>query len=269
MPNRILKESICSSENIDQLSPMAEIAFYRLIVNCDDYGRMDGRVKIIKSRLFPLKDITNDEMLSMLSELERAELIQAYVVDGKPYLQMKTWENHQQVRNHKSKYPSPDEDNCDQLQSIDINCNQLISNDSKCPRNPIQSNPYPNPNPVSVSESELSDDDAHEIQSEQNRVLDAAVDAGFQQSNTVRAKLIALYAENGLDRMLNAINECVTHGAVNLAYLQAVLRGGPRKEKPKVNAQDFQQRDYSDVNGKLMDDLAAEIAEFERREVSG
>ena len=43
MPNRIIKESICTSENIDQLSPFCETVFYRLIVNVDDYGRIDAR----------------------------------------------------------------------------------------------------------------------------------------------------------------------------------------------------------------------------------
>ena len=54
MPNRILKESICSSDSINELSWFEECLFYRLIVNCDDYGRFDGRTAIIKNRLFPL-----------------------------------------------------------------------------------------------------------------------------------------------------------------------------------------------------------------------
>lgn len=56
MPNRIIKESICTSDTIDQLGWFDEVVFYRLIVNCDDYGRFDGRSAIIKNRLFPLKD---------------------------------------------------------------------------------------------------------------------------------------------------------------------------------------------------------------------
>ena len=56
MPNRIIKESICTSDSIDSLSWFEEVLFYRLIVNCDDYGRFDGRPSIIKSRLFPLKE---------------------------------------------------------------------------------------------------------------------------------------------------------------------------------------------------------------------
>ena len=39
MPNRILKDSICTSPNIDTLSREAEVFFYRLLVQCDDHGR--------------------------------------------------------------------------------------------------------------------------------------------------------------------------------------------------------------------------------------
>ena len=264
MPNRILKESICSSENIDQLSPMAEIAFYRLIVNCDDFGRMDGRVKILKSRLFPLKEVGEDELRKMLCELEQADLIQAYVVAGRPYLQMKTWENHQQVRNHKSKYPSPADSDCNQLKSIDINCNQMISDDSKCPRNPIQSESLSKSESLSLSKTMIADDDAKQIQNDHNRVLDAAEDAGFKMSNDVRAALIALYADHGLAKLLDGLKSCSEHGAVNLAYLRAVLKGEPRKEKPKVIAQDFQQRDYSGVEDEQMEKLKKEMAEFKK-----
>lgn len=42
MPNRILKESITTSETLDSLSAEEERLFYRLLVICDDYGR--GRV---------------------------------------------------------------------------------------------------------------------------------------------------------------------------------------------------------------------------------
>ena len=36
MPNRIIRESICTSDSIDKLSWFEEVLFYRLIVNCDD-----------------------------------------------------------------------------------------------------------------------------------------------------------------------------------------------------------------------------------------
>ena len=36
MPNRILKESVCTSDSVNKLSWFEEVLFYRLIVNCDD-----------------------------------------------------------------------------------------------------------------------------------------------------------------------------------------------------------------------------------------
>lgn len=136
MPNRILKESICTSDSIDQLSAFEETVFYRLIVSCDDYGRFDGRPKIIASKLFPLKDIRTAQIESALRALTSAELVTLYEVDGKPFLQMKTWDRHQQVRAKKSKYPSPESG----TKAPDNICNQLIADACNSPRNPIQSN---------------------------------------------------------------------------------------------------------------------------------
>lgn len=105
MPNRILKESICRSEEINQLSYFEEVLFYRLIVNCDDYGRFDGRVKIIKCTCFPLKTITEKEIEIALLKLAAVGLVTLYQVDDRRYLQLVTWEDHQRVRTKKSKYP--------------------------------------------------------------------------------------------------------------------------------------------------------------------
>ena len=141
MPNRILKESICTSDSIDQLSAFEETLFYRLIVNCDDFGRFDGRPKIIASKLYPLKDIRASQIESALRTLTLAELVILYEVDGKPFLQMKTWDRHQQIRAKKSKYPAPESG----VVKSDSNCNQMISSDGKCSRNPIQSESESNP----------------------------------------------------------------------------------------------------------------------------
>lgn len=110
----------------------------------------------------------------------------------------------------------------------------------------------------------MGEDEANGIQLEQNRVLDAAEDAGFSRSNSVRAGLIQLYAEYGLPKMLEGIKACVDHSAVNLAYLRAVLKGERKPDKPVrvLPAQDFPQRDYSGVQGELMNDLAKEMAAF-------
>ncbi|CCY22691.1 putative uncharacterized protein [Firmicutes bacterium CAG:24] len=138
MPNRILKESICRSDTIDQLTWFEEVLFYRLIVSCDDYGRFDGRPAIIRGTCFPLKDITNKTIADALQKLTSVGLVREYYIQGRPYLHMATWGDHQQVRAKKSKYPA-EESNCENLISNDIKCNQVISSDCNSPRNPIQS----------------------------------------------------------------------------------------------------------------------------------
>ena len=123
MPNRILKESICTSESIDRLSWLEEVTFYRLIVNCDDYGRMDARPPILRARLFPLKTLTDKQVQSAIESLRSAGMIDLYKVDGRSYLQIRQWALHQQIRSKKSKFPAPDSE----LKPDDIRCNQMIS----------------------------------------------------------------------------------------------------------------------------------------------
>ena len=106
MPNRLLKEGIVDSSAIDGLTPEEEVFFYRLLVVSDDFGRMDARLPILKSRCYPLKDsVKLDKIDSHLQSLVRQELAIRYQVDDKPYLQILKWE--QRVRS-KCKYPSAD-----------------------------------------------------------------------------------------------------------------------------------------------------------------
>ena len=157
MGNRIIKESICLSDTIDQLSWFEEVVFYRLIVNCDDYGRFDGRIPAIKNLLFPLKtNITEKTVADAINKLSTVGLVMPYLWDGKPILQLATWDKHQTVRNKRSKYPAADgsmETSASEnirLISIEINCNQLNTDECNCSSNPIQyeSNTNTNPNPT-------------------------------------------------------------------------------------------------------------------------
>lgn len=163
MPNRIIKESICRSDSIDSLSWFEEVLFYRLIVSCDDYGRFDGRPAVIKGACFPLKDdITKKHISEAIDKLSTVGLVRGYEVQGRSYLQLTTWNCHQQIRAKKSKYPSPDE-SCDKNQSndkngshynaSDKNGNQLISSDFKCPRE----SKYENRESYSINENAHDD----------------------------------------------------------------------------------------------------------------
>lgn len=136
MPNRILKESICTSETLDKLNDFQENFFYRLIVNCDDYGRMDARPAILKARLYPLRErLTLKDIDGALRALAAVGCVEVYEVDGKPYLQLPSWEVHQTIRAKKSKYPGPESG----VKTIACNCKQLQADVPVIQSNPIQS----------------------------------------------------------------------------------------------------------------------------------
>lgn len=110
MPNRIIRESICTSDSVDKLSWFEEVLFYRLIVNCDDFGRFDGRAAVVKNRLFPLKEnLTLKTVENALHGLASAGLIALYVFEGKRFLYLPTWGKYQTQRAKVSKFPSPDD----------------------------------------------------------------------------------------------------------------------------------------------------------------
>jgi len=123
MPNRIIKETITTSCEIDHLSADEERFFYRLMVSCDDFGRMDARTAVLRAKCFPLKvdSIKNADIEKWLRKLIKLNLITLYEADGKPYLFMTKWDKHQQRRAKNSKYPAPDEG----MISDDINGNHL------------------------------------------------------------------------------------------------------------------------------------------------
>jgi len=113
VPNRLLKEGIVDSSALNELTAEEEVFFYRLLVVSDDFGRMDARLPILKSRCYPLKENLKLEKIdNHLRSLVKHKLAICYQVEDKPYLQILKWE--QRVRS-KGKYPSAD---CGQMTDI-------------------------------------------------------------------------------------------------------------------------------------------------------
>lgn len=110
MPNRILNSSICTSDSIDELDYFQEAFFYRLLVSVDDYGNFDARAKVIRAAVFPLKDVSLEEIENALDALAQQGMLQYYTVKGKRYIHLTGWARFQRLRNSKHKYPAPDSD---------------------------------------------------------------------------------------------------------------------------------------------------------------
>ncbi len=151
MPNRIIKESICYSDDLDQLTAFEENVFYRLLVRVDDYGRIDARPSFLKSTLYVTKSgISEKNVSEAVARLSSLGLVKVYTVEGKPFLCLPKWHLHQRVRDSKEKYPAPPEnDDCE------ISPQLAATRREPPPYNP---NPNPNPNPNRESESEILHD---------------------------------------------------------------------------------------------------------------
>lgn len=141
MPNRIIKESLCSSEKIASLSDFEFRLWIGLITQADDAGRGDARPAIIKGRVFPLRDrISIKDIDAALQVLAARGCVSLYTVDGKPYFVFPGWVKHQRVRDCKPKFPEPPEN--DSSPQVAASCGELPQTAAL-----IQSNPNPNPNP--------------------------------------------------------------------------------------------------------------------------
>lgn len=108
MPNRMLRESICVSPSIEQLDWFEEVFFYRLIVNCDDFGRIDARPLVLKAKLFPLREVDTAQIQATVEKLCQIGCLYAYEVGGQPYLCATNWMKYQQLRSKRVKYPEPE-----------------------------------------------------------------------------------------------------------------------------------------------------------------
>lgn len=238
MPNRIIKESICTSSEIDQLNPEEEVFFYRLMVNCDDYGRIDARPQLLRAKCFPLKidKIKDIDIEKWLEKLVEVNLIKLYTVDGKAYLQLTTWEKHQQIRAKKSKYPQPPID--------DINRNHLISDDIKCPRNP---------NPIQSKEEEDNARACAKQEPCQNeaviRIAEGLEKAGILTPSPTQIEKLLFFVNEGMDieTVEYACEIAALANSRRVDYIESILRnwhnsGVKTKKHAELERQKYESR---------------------------
>ena len=116
MPARVIREEILSSDSLSQVSLEADLLFRSLILVADDFGRLDGRVAMVRLKCFPLRSsVTEKKVTQWLAELTSipgAPPIRCYAVEGRPYIQLTGWEKHRgkSRRASKSKFPEEPEE---------------------------------------------------------------------------------------------------------------------------------------------------------------
>lgn len=200
MPDRLLRESIRSSENIERLTNFQEICFYRLIVTVADDGTTDARPKILARTLFPLRDsVRPSQITDALRALSDAELVDLFKRDGKPFLRLRTWDRHQNAR-------------------TDLRNRKVWVN--------------PNPAPPILDGMEMmSPEEARQNAEDANTVFDAAIDAGFPENKATLDELNRLRAAYGTEAVLDGIRGCVRGSVIKLNYLEGCCRKEQEKRK--------------------------------------
>ena len=225
MPNRIIKETVKTSEKIDSLTWFEEVLYYRMLVTADDYGCLDGRTVLLKNELFPLKEnVTKKSVEEAIAKLVKVGLLCRYTANDKPYLFFPTWEKHQRVRNKLRRFPDPYENGAEiTCQSID---GQLTAD---CP-------------PESESESESESNK----ESEESAFASAAMQSTFNEWIAYKSERRETYKpkgkqalisrlqkevdERGEDAVIDAINYSMSHGWKGIYYPDKIA-GKPNDTK--------------------------------------
>ena len=113
MPNRILKESICESRGLSEVSFFAEDLYKRLITYADDYGRFNADYQIILARLYPreIGIVSIDDIEDAMTELVGVGKIAFYTAQPRKELYgcFPQWSDHQRLRDSKTRFPAPED----------------------------------------------------------------------------------------------------------------------------------------------------------------
>lgn len=246
MPNRVLKDSIKRSSEIDSLTWFQEVVFYRLVTTVDDNGCYHANPQILRSDLFPLKeDMTKAAISEALDKLESVGLIKRYEVDSKPYLMLTTWANHQRIRNKTHHFPEPPWQiaaGCGDSRRIAADCNNSQNNEKDVAANrgetsetrgetrPESKNPRiqesKNPNTRDAADSDMIS-----IQREHDALFEEAKKAGLPLTDKNMEFIIRLYADYGYETVSYAIEEAAIHNKVSIAYMGKVCQNYG-KERP-------------------------------------
>lgn len=227
MPDRIIRESICTSETLNLLSDFEERFWHRLIVNCDDFGRFYANPAILRGKLFPLSDgKTRKDMLDALNKLASVGLVELYTVDGKPFLHVAKWSKYQRTRAKVSKFPAPEDGtmnrpdreirpNYSQPQSLDNICRQVTTYAPEC-----------------ECECENRESRIEGVVDARARAGDSAVSAVFNayfekigktMTDGIRDDLLVFLSTMGPDCCIRAFDAAVEANKVSWNYVKRVL----------------------------------------------
>jgi hypothetical protein len=104
---RTIKPSFFRSEDVSALPLRARLTWIGLWTQCDDSGRAKDNARLIKADIWPLDGVTLRDIEEDLETLAAHGRIVRYEVDGRRYLEIVNWGDHQAIQKPTpSKLPS-------------------------------------------------------------------------------------------------------------------------------------------------------------------
>lgn len=109
MPNRIIRESIWSSPNLNELSHDAEMHFYRTLLASDDWGCFECTPLVLKGKCYPRREhITEKLVETWTNELISKNILRIWKDGDRLYAQFYNFDKHNpEIERHDPKTPCP------------------------------------------------------------------------------------------------------------------------------------------------------------------
>ena len=105
---RMVKPEFFDSESVGTCSIAARLAFIGLWVTSDDFGNQKAQAGRLRLRVFPYDEMTDEDFMALLCELEEVGCIKGYEIDGTRYINIPNFQIYQTVnRPSKSSVPEP------------------------------------------------------------------------------------------------------------------------------------------------------------------
>lgn len=105
--SRNIKPGFFTNEVLGELDPLARLLFAGLWCHADREGRLEDRLRRLKPQILPFDNCDIEELAQCL---HHAKLVHRYVVDGKGYIQIIKFKDHQNphIKEGPSTIPAPD-----------------------------------------------------------------------------------------------------------------------------------------------------------------
>jgi len=95
MAGRVIKDSIYTSPNMNDLSVYAERHFYRVLMLADDYGCFESTPAVVRGRCYPLQEsIRRTDIEKWQEELREKQILATWTENGHEYSMFVSFEKH-------------------------------------------------------------------------------------------------------------------------------------------------------------------------------